>query len=140
MADDILIGCRLCLCTEPQRSYFSLESSEELLPAKIALSLESDFKQLDILPNHICEDCKDLLVKFQVLKTEALANEVFITKCQASIKSFGLADAKRVYEMKSNLHCYLEEKIGQNPEDSLDSNEKEFFLYRSDNKTIKKAA
>ena len=103
MADDILIGCRLCLCTEPQRSYFSLESPEEFLPAKIALSLGSDFKQLDILPNHICEDCKDLLGKFQIVKKNALANEVFITKCQANIKDIGLADARKVYELKKKI-------------------------------------
>ena len=137
MTDDILIGCRLCLSTEPQRSYFSLESSAEFLPAKIALSLESDFKQLDILPNHICEDCKDLLGKFQVFKTEALANEVFITRCQASIKDIGLADARKVYELKNNFHGYPEEKVIQNAEDTLDSNEKETFLFRSHDENFK---
>ena len=137
MTDDIFIGCRLCLCTEPQRDYFSLESSEEFLSVKIALSLKSDFTQLNILPNHICENCKDMVGKLQVLKTEALVNEVFIMKCQASIKCIGLAKAKRYYELKNNYTGFQKEDLSQTHKANYKSTEEETFLQTTDHDNFK---
>ena len=94
----MLIGCRLCISTEPQRSYFSLESPQEFLNVKNALSLEADFKQLNIYPNHICQNCKELLSKLQELKTIAHSNELFILQCQETIWNYGLKEAKQFYE------------------------------------------
>ena len=98
-----LIGCRLCLCTEPQRNYFSLESSEKFLAVKIALSLEADFGKLGIYPNHICQNCQDILGKFKEVKTIAHANEPFILQCQDTIWNYGLEEAKEIYDNKATL-------------------------------------
>ena len=98
MFTQMLIGCRLCISTEPQRSYFSLESPQEFLNVKNALSLEADFKQLNIYPNHICQNCKELLSKLQELKTIAHINELFILQCQETIWNYGLEEAKEFYE------------------------------------------
>ena len=87
-----MVGCRLCLSTEPRRNYFSLVSTEEFYSVKIALSLEADFSQLDIYPNHICQNCKDLLTTFVLFKKAAFRNEKFILQCQDKLDRVGPVD------------------------------------------------
>ena len=84
--------------TEPLRNYFSLESTEQFINVKIALGLEADFRQLDIYSNHICQNCKDLLRTFILVRETALPNENFIIQCQDNISQIGFYEAKRKFE------------------------------------------
>jgi hypothetical protein len=102
MSEQILIACRLCLCTDPKKSYFSLESPEKFLRLKNTFGLEVDFREMDIYPNHVCEVCEELIEKYHILKDTSLTNETFITKCQEAIKRIGLIEAKKAFTNKSD--------------------------------------
>ena len=67
------------------------------------LSLEADFGKLGIYPNHICQNCQDILGKFKEVKTIAHANEPFILQCQDTIWNYGLEEAKEIYDNKATL-------------------------------------
>ena len=90
MSCSLLIGCRVCLSTEPSRSFFSLEDSMEFLMVSQVLGLQEDFSHLNIYPNHLCGQCKQTVNSYKAFKEEALRNEIFLVKCQADIKRIGL--------------------------------------------------
>ena len=117
MSIGMIIGCRLCLCTDPRKSFTFLDFTEqekslntELLTfrqsmdsksmmVKTVVGLELDFSKLDIFPNHVCEICWHEVQRLDQFQKMAQRNEKFIVQCQEDIKSVGLLKAKENFDM-----------------------------------------
>ena len=97
---NVIVGCRLCLCQNTARNFFSLSLSarEEFSYLQSALGLEADFSQLDGLPNHVCGVCK----KFRLM---AMDNERFLIISQEAVKTYGLEAARELFENKIITYC-----------------------------------
>ena len=108
----MMIGCRLCLCTDPRKSFTFLDfnqpqkSLEESLTVtdsksllvKMVAGLEVDFSKLGIFPNHVCEVCLQEVERFDQFQKMAKKNEKFIMQCQEDIKSVGLLNARENFD------------------------------------------
>ena len=114
----MIIGCRLCLCTDPRKSFTFLDFddqeanlnkeallgtstvSKSLLVKRVA-GLEVDFNKFDVFPNHVCEGCWQEVERLDQFQKMAKRNELFILQCQDEIKSVGLLRAKELFDSKS---------------------------------------
>ena len=106
MSIGMIIGCRLCLCTDPRKSFTFLDFTEQdksmdskSLMVKTVVGLEVDFSKLDIFPNHICEVCWLEVQRLDQFQKMAQRNEKFIVQCQEDFKSVGLLNAKENFDM-----------------------------------------
>ena len=119
MSVGMIIGCRLCLCTDPRKSFTFLDfnqhqksvdmesltvassSGGKSLMVKKVANLEVDFSKLEIFPNHICETCWQEVERLDQFQKMAQMNEKFIMQCQEDIKTVGLLNAKEMFDARS---------------------------------------
>ena len=152
MAIGMIIGCRLCLCTDPRKSFTfldfskqekgfdteSLTASQSLdsksLLVKSLAGLEVDFSLLDIFPNHVCDECWQEVQRLDRFKKMAQGNERFIMQCQEDIKSVGLLKAKEKFDVSPSQSSYA--TVLKEEEDSL---QKEAFQGTEEDKEEDKA-
>ena len=55
-----------------------------------ALDLKSSLQDASLQPNHVCSTCRDILLPFLRLKTNAILHEKFLLEHQAKIRELGL--------------------------------------------------
>ena len=101
---NVIVGCRLCLCQDTGRNFFSLAAEEEFSQLKSALGLEANFCQLDLQPNHVCSVCKEVVQQFYKLRLMAMDNEKFLIISQEAVNTYGLEAAKELFENKRNTN------------------------------------
>ena len=149
MSVGMIIGCRLCLCTDPRKSFTfldfgqhqksldeeSLTVDSKSLLVKTVAGLEVDFSKLDIFPNHVCEVCWQEVQRLHLFQRMAQRNEKFIMQCQEDIKSVGLLKAREKYDMlplqspdpilfKEDENSLLQKTEEDQEEDNIDFEEK----------------
>ena len=90
MREYIEDGCRLCLSTDKNRSYYSLLDLEHLDLLRLSFSLRSDLSDITVQPKHVCDECNLVINRFFKLKKVSEQNDVFVTNYQIPIQTLGI--------------------------------------------------
>eukprot|EP00092_Neocalanus_flemingeri_P001603 GFUD01001710.1.p1 GENE.GFUD01001710.1~~GFUD01001710.1.p1 ORF type:complete len:505 (-),score=129.89 GFUD01001710.1:141-1655(-) len=88
-------ACRVCLTENIGPPYIYLLEDESVSEAiGNVLNLQTRLFDASLYPNHVCENCQDVIMPFIKLQEIALAHEKFLLRYQEKIKQFGVQNVR----------------------------------------------